>query len=254
MTLTENPNRSRSPRAKATGENRANETDAVTPPRRQKIAGSRKGIDAKAEGERAARRDLVAILYLNALPLREIAAQVRVSTATVLRDLEVIRGEWRESYAEHFDQHVSRELALLRLVDRPMISKALEGDVDAYSAVIRGSVHRARLLGLYTTKIQVSTSSEYVETDWDRTVRDLFERHRKATAVENATSVVESPQRMLHSGPVIDVEPIEAEELDPVTDGPSAVPPPKPTTEKPLMRVTGPDRVNLDDIMARHRG
>ena len=66
----------------------------------------------------AKRRYDVAQMNLAGMTLREIGEKLGVNAATVCRDLEWVREEWRKAAVEDFDQARAIELARLNLVER----------------------------------------------------------------------------------------------------------------------------------------
>ena len=66
----------------------------------------------------AKRRYDVAQMNLAGMTLREIGEKLGVNAATVCRDLDWVREEWRKAAVENFDQARAIELARLNLVER----------------------------------------------------------------------------------------------------------------------------------------
>ena len=66
----------------------------------------------------AKRRYDVAQMNLAGMTLREIGEKLGVNAATVCRDLEWVREEWRKAAVENIDQARAIELARLNLVER----------------------------------------------------------------------------------------------------------------------------------------
>lgn len=92
------------------------------------------------------RRRNVARLRLRGLSTREIAEALKVSHATIVRDLKVVEADWRALAAGDLDTHKATLLAEHRELRREIWSSP--GDRD-YGALLRSLDLEARLLGLY---------------------------------------------------------------------------------------------------------
>lgn len=67
---------------------------------------------------KAAHRDRIAELRLKAVPLRKIASQLRISLATVNRELAILAKEWKAQAAKSIDTHRDLELKRLEEIER----------------------------------------------------------------------------------------------------------------------------------------
>src|SRR5689334_1282038 len=66
----------------------------------------------------AQRRRQVVELYLKGWEQGAIARELRISQASVSRDLEAVARDWRESALRHFDEVRNRKVQKLDLVER----------------------------------------------------------------------------------------------------------------------------------------
>jgi hypothetical protein len=118
--------------------------------------GNRKSDAAKQRRRKsnvAERRQLVAALLVQRVPLREIASSVGAAVGTVHSDVAAIRDEWRESALRDIGDYVIDELATLENDEyrlRMRYQSAVGDDVKMriYDRITRTMERRAQLLGL----------------------------------------------------------------------------------------------------------
>lgn len=96
----------------------------------------------------ALRRAQVSQMRLARRTIREIAAALNVSLATVHKDLTAVREEWAERREQNYNDWVAEELALLDRLQRTLLPKAVEGDDRAIHRILNVMDRRARMLGL----------------------------------------------------------------------------------------------------------
>lgn len=94
------------------------------------------------------RRARVATLLLGHKTVRQIAAEVGASRATVARDVQAVRAEWRERRLADVDQHIAEELARLAAIEAAVLPQAQEGKLIAVDRALAIMQRRAALLGL----------------------------------------------------------------------------------------------------------
>jgi hypothetical protein len=75
-------------------------------------------MPSTSEAERDARRRTVADLLLDGRSQAEIARTLDWSTATISRDVDAVREEWRERRVADLGAHVEAQLARLRRIER----------------------------------------------------------------------------------------------------------------------------------------
>jgi predicted transcriptional regulator len=97
----------------------------------------------------AIRRRQVAELYLQRTSEAEIAEQLGVNQATISRDIQALRAEWRTTYLSDTEALVLRDLADLDALERECMTQ-LRDSHDAIWAlrVVQIKARRSALLGL----------------------------------------------------------------------------------------------------------
>lgn len=121
----------------------------------------------------AERRKTVASLYLNRVPMRQIAHHLKVSPATVCVDLKALRAEWREEHLADIEGVVVRELAELDAMEqRCVLMDAKSKTPEWMDRRLRVKERRARLLGLDAPAKQDITSGGQVLGQWSE-VREV---------------------------------------------------------------------------------
>lgn len=110
------------------------------------------------------RRREVGRLYRLRYTCREVAAKLGISPATVVRDLEWLRAEWRAERLRNTDEIVAEELAKLNELEAGLWQQATfggKGQTFAVEQVLSIMERRARLLGLDApTTINVTAELE----------------------------------------------------------------------------------------------
>lgn len=101
-----------------------------------------------AEGRRA---QIAGLLLLHKSG-RQIAHELGVGVATVLRDIKAIRAEWKAQRLRDYDEHVAEDLARLAEVEAAVLPQAIEGNLDAVDRELDIMKRRADLLGLDAPK------------------------------------------------------------------------------------------------------
>jgi hypothetical protein len=101
-----------------------------------------------------ARKATVARLYLQGVPVSDIAMKVRVSDVTVYKDIASISTEWRRSYMNDIEALASRDLARLDEMFSALFDDIEKGDTRAIAAGIEIIKERGNILG-YRQGVQV---------------------------------------------------------------------------------------------------
>ena len=121
---------------------------------------------ARLKAERAnmeARRERVAAMILAKTSYREIARIEGVALGTVHNDVTAIIGRWRERSAGHYADHLAEEIAKCDWLERALMAKALNGNLDVTDRLLKVMDHRAKLLGLHApTRAKVTVVTEDV--------------------------------------------------------------------------------------------
>ena len=104
---------------------------------------SRKAQHAIAE----ARRAKVAILLMDRVTYRNMAAKLGVSLGTIAKDVKALLGRWaREQNPDERYTWLAVELAKLSEMERIISPKARKGDLAAIDRILRIMERRARLV------------------------------------------------------------------------------------------------------------
>lgn len=97
--------------------------------------------------ERQQRRQRVAVNLLAGMSYREIADAIKVSPATVCRDVEDILKEWRAARLATADEWVSLQVKRLDRAINAVWGKVLDGDPAAIDRLQKLIEQQGRLLG-----------------------------------------------------------------------------------------------------------
>ncbi len=97
--------------------------------------------------ERSQRRQRVAVNLLAGMSYREIADALKVSPATVCRDVESILKEWRNARLATADEWVSLQVKRLDRAINAIWGKVLDGDSAAVDRLQKLIEQQGRLLG-----------------------------------------------------------------------------------------------------------
>jgi hypothetical protein len=95
-----------------------------------------------------ARRMRVANMLLARRSQRSMAADLKVSLATVSADTKAVRAEWQAQRLRAFGEHVAEELAHLEAAEAAIWLKVTGGEIEATHALLAIQSRRAKLLGL----------------------------------------------------------------------------------------------------------
>src|SRR5437763_1593460 len=87
----------------------------------------------------AERRQKVAKLYLQGRSQMEIAQELRITQATISKDIDRIRIAWRESAIRDFDAQRDLEIARLNQIEREAWLAWERSQQPAQSAVVNGA-------------------------------------------------------------------------------------------------------------------
>lgn len=104
----------------------------------------------KAEVEN--RRREVSGHLLAGRSVRDIAALLDVSPATIVGDAKAVRAEWRKQYALTYDEHVEQEAARLDVAVGAIWKHVEWGSFDAIDRLVKLSSAKRDLLGLDAPK------------------------------------------------------------------------------------------------------
>jgi DNA-binding transcriptional MocR family regulator len=129
--------------------------------------------------EIAERRTMVAQLILAHMSVRQMAAHLNVSPATVQKDINVLRREWQQQRLEAMDQAGAEELQRLIAIERllwPLIFGRTH-DLQALDRLFKVYERRAKLLGTDApTRIEhlLTQEAERLAADLGLNVADLI--------------------------------------------------------------------------------
>ena len=98
------------------------------------------------------------------MSIREIAAEIDTSPATVQRDAACITKQWRDEYVRDADDHIRRDLKRIDTALRSIWGDVEAGVLPAIDRMIRLLDQRAKYLGLYApAKVQGEFSVTYLD-------------------------------------------------------------------------------------------
>jgi len=128
--------------------------------------------------ERERRRTRVAAMMLAHRSQRQIASALGVSQATISRDVQAIRREWRQRRMEDATAVVAEEVAKLDAIERAILPRVLEGELHAIDRLMSVMRQRAQLLGLDEPQQHEHThlTMDQVEQEIARLEAELGER------------------------------------------------------------------------------
>lgn len=96
----------------------------------------------------AARRDRLSLLLISGVrSQRRLAAALQVSVATINRDIEVLRQEWRERHLSDVESAMSLDLERLDRLIQAHWQRAVGGDDRAAEFILRAILGRANIYG-----------------------------------------------------------------------------------------------------------
>lgn len=138
---------------------------------------------------REERRTQVAAMMLAKVPYRTMATKLECGLATIQRDVDAVREEWRLRRAVASDEAVAEELAKLDLAEHGLMPDVGLGAPASVNAFVRVAQRRARLLGLdkplvIETRLSADQEADLLARAIDATLEELgIERTRDTDEV-----------------------------------------------------------------------